>query len=221
MRPSPKVGASGYRIDIGVRHPDWPYGFMMGVECDGATYHSSKSSRDRDRLRQEVLEARGWCFHRIWSTDWFRNPAAEKSKLRERLEARLADLKAEQPRPAEAATAAVPAETHCGATVTHILDRRPTAQPFPVEAKEGPATQDRFASSRRGIVSVGSTVTVETITDGRKLRFRIADTDHDPDNGVVGVHTPIGQALLDAEAGEKVAYVAGSYLREVRVLSVA
>lgn len=69
----PQVGVAGFRIDLGVRHPDWPYGYILGVECDGAAYHSSKSSRDRDRLRQEVLEGLGWRLHRIWSTDWFRN----------------------------------------------------------------------------------------------------------------------------------------------------
>jgi hypothetical protein len=36
--PVPQVGVSGFRIDIGVRHPSWPHGFIMGVECDGATY---------------------------------------------------------------------------------------------------------------------------------------------------------------------------------------
>ncbi len=46
---------------------------MLAVECDGATYHSSKSARDRDRIRQSVLEGLGWRFHRIWSTDWYRN----------------------------------------------------------------------------------------------------------------------------------------------------
>ena len=82
----PQVGVAGFRIDLGVRHPDWPYGYILGVECDGATYHSSKSSRDRDRLRQEVLEDLGWKLHRIWSTDWFRNPRAEIETLREVIE---------------------------------------------------------------------------------------------------------------------------------------
>jgi REase_MTES_1575 len=40
-------------------------------QCDGATYHSSYTARDRDRLRQQQLEKLGWTFHRIWSTDWF------------------------------------------------------------------------------------------------------------------------------------------------------
>lgn len=85
----PQVGASGYRIDIGVRHPDWPYGFILAIECDGATYHSSRSSRDRDRLRQQVLEGLGWHFHRIWSTDWFRDPRTQIARLRAALDAAL------------------------------------------------------------------------------------------------------------------------------------
>ncbi len=67
--PVPQVGAAGYFIDIGVKHPEWPYGYILAVECDGASYHSCRSARDRDRLRQEVLERLGWKFHRIWSTD--------------------------------------------------------------------------------------------------------------------------------------------------------
>jgi RecA/RadA recombinase len=85
----PQVGASGYRIDIGVRHPDWPYGFILAVECDGATYHSSRSSRDRDRLRQQVLEGLGWRFYRIWSTDWFRDPRTQIERLRSALDTAL------------------------------------------------------------------------------------------------------------------------------------
>ena len=91
----PQVGASGFRIDIGVRHPDWPYGYILAVECDGAPYHSSRSSRDRDRLRQEVLEGLGWHFHRIWSTDWFRDPRGQIERLRSALDAALARVQSE------------------------------------------------------------------------------------------------------------------------------
>lgn len=103
----PQVGASGYRIDIGVRHPDWPYGFILAVECDGAAYHSSRSSRDRDRLRQEVLEGLGWHFHRIWSTDWFRNPRDQIEKLRAALDRGLARAQADEQRRKEARAEAV------------------------------------------------------------------------------------------------------------------
>ena len=71
-----QVGVSGYKIDLGIRHPDHPERYLAGVECDGATYHRSKSARDRDRLREEVLNDKGWDIVRVWSTDWFDNPFA-------------------------------------------------------------------------------------------------------------------------------------------------
>lgn len=76
-----QVGSGGYYIDIGVKHSDGSGAFVMAVECDGAPFHSSKSARDRDRLRQEQLERLGWRFHRIWSTDWYRAGKKEEKKL--------------------------------------------------------------------------------------------------------------------------------------------
>jgi very-short-patch-repair endonuclease len=77
----PQVGIKGFRIDLGVVDPVKPGEFILGVECDGSTYHSARSARDRDRLRQEVLEGLGWRLHRIWSTDWFHKPQRESTKL--------------------------------------------------------------------------------------------------------------------------------------------
>jgi len=73
----PQLGVAGYFLDLAVRDPGKPGRFLMGVECDGATYHSAKSTRDRDRLRQDILENLGWRIRRIWSTDWFKNPQAQ------------------------------------------------------------------------------------------------------------------------------------------------
>jgi hypothetical protein len=83
----PQVGSAGFRIDMGVRHPDRPGTYVLAVECDGATYHSALWARERDRLRQDVLEHLGWRFHRIWSTDWFYNRRAEIERLRVALNA--------------------------------------------------------------------------------------------------------------------------------------
>jgi very-short-patch-repair endonuclease len=77
----PQVGCSGYRIDMAVVHPQEPGRYLLGIECDGATYHSLPTARDRDRLRQLVLEELGWTLHRIWSTDWWNNPEREMQKL--------------------------------------------------------------------------------------------------------------------------------------------
>jgi very-short-patch-repair endonuclease len=77
----PQVGSAGFFIDLAVVDPEKPGRYLLGVECDGATYHSARSARDRDRLRQEVLEGLGWRIHRIWSTDWFHNPENELKRL--------------------------------------------------------------------------------------------------------------------------------------------
>lgn len=77
----PQVGCSGYRIDMAIVHPNEPGTYLLGVECDGATYHSLPTARDRDRLRQLVLEGLGWELHRIWSTDWWIDSPREMQKL--------------------------------------------------------------------------------------------------------------------------------------------
>jgi very-short-patch-repair endonuclease len=87
----PQVGVSGFRIDLGVLDPEKRGRFVLGIECDGAAYHSSRSARDRDRLRQEVLEGLGWQLHRIWSSDWFRNPERETQRLLSGIEQALAN----------------------------------------------------------------------------------------------------------------------------------
>ena len=72
---------SGYRIDFAVRHPTRPGQFVLAVEADGASYHSSPTVRDRDRLRQDHLERLGWRFCRIWSTDWFSDHTREVDRV--------------------------------------------------------------------------------------------------------------------------------------------
>jgi very-short-patch-repair endonuclease/DNA polymerase III delta prime subunit len=85
----PQVGSAGFFIDIAVRDPLKPGRYILAVECDGATYHSSANARDRDRLRQDVLEGLGWRFHRIWSTDWFRNPHKETERLKDSIKSAI------------------------------------------------------------------------------------------------------------------------------------
>lgn len=76
-----QVGCSNYKIDLAVRDKNNPNKFLVGIECDGPTYNSCATVRDRDRLRQEVLERLGWKMYRIWSTDWFKNPTEQLEKL--------------------------------------------------------------------------------------------------------------------------------------------
>ena len=81
-----QIGVAGYSIDLAVANPELPNTYWIGIECDGATYHSSRSARDRDRLRQTILEDKGWKIHRIWSTDFFRNPSKEIQRTVEAIE---------------------------------------------------------------------------------------------------------------------------------------
>lgn len=76
-----QVGCSGYRIDMAVKHPTLSGVYVLGVECDGAAYHSARTARERDRLRQEVLENMGWRIYRIWSTDWIKDHQTEGQAL--------------------------------------------------------------------------------------------------------------------------------------------
>lgn len=81
-----QIGYSGYKIDLAVVHPDESSRYIIAIECDGATFHSAKSTRERDVMRQEFLESRGWVVERIWSRNWWRNPLGEIERIRDRIE---------------------------------------------------------------------------------------------------------------------------------------
>jgi transcription elongation GreA/GreB family factor/very-short-patch-repair endonuclease len=95
----PQLGVAGFFIDLAVRNPDRPGEFLAAVECDGASYHSSNSARDRDRIRQNILESLGWKdrIWRIWSTDWFYSPRRESDRLMAFLEERRVKARLEPP----------------------------------------------------------------------------------------------------------------------------
>jgi very-short-patch-repair endonuclease len=87
----PQVGVSKFRIDLGVVHPDRPGDYLVGVECDGAAYHSAATARDRDKVRASILEGLGWSLLRIWSTDWW----IDKERAAERLHVQIDTLLAQ------------------------------------------------------------------------------------------------------------------------------
>jgi very-short-patch-repair endonuclease len=207
----PQVGVAGYFIDIGVRHPGWPYGFVLGVECDGASYHSAKSARDRDRLRQEALQGLGWRLHRIWSTDWFNNPRREADRMRETIVSRLEELRrrefefaapaAGEPTNAEVATGPAPESV-----VLPLLEKEPPSRPATVNKTDG------AESGRR--IAVGDTVRMRYLTDDRKtLQITISKAKSDPSEGLVYHEAPVARALLGAEVGDEVEVLVGSYVR--------
>ena len=89
----PQVGVSQYRVDLAIVDPDDAGRFLLGIECDGPMYYSAMTARDRDRLRQQVLEGLGWKIHRIWSRDWIQNREAEIEKILHTVDVRKAELR--------------------------------------------------------------------------------------------------------------------------------
>ncbi|MCA6215952.1 DUF3320 domain-containing protein [Ideonella sp. B7] len=85
-----QVGASAFRVDLAVVHPDAPGRYLAGIECDGATYHRSATARDRDLLREQVLRGLGWEILRIWSTDWWVDPSGTLDRVCRQLDDLLA-----------------------------------------------------------------------------------------------------------------------------------
>ncbi|SFZ84579.1 AAA domain-containing protein [Devosia enhydra] len=92
----PQVGISGFRVDMGIRDPDRSGTYLAGVECDGATYHSSATARDRDKVREQVLRGLGWTILRVWSTDWWFDPAGAIKRLHTALTEQLETVRAKR-----------------------------------------------------------------------------------------------------------------------------
>jgi hypothetical protein len=203
---------AGYFVDIGVRHHEWPHGFILGVECDGASYHSAKSARDRDRLRQEVLEGLGWRLHRVWSTDWFNNPQREVEKLRAVISSRMDELKRRETEYRPAASRQ-PEKFQASQAREAIILPLFSEEKLP-PPREAPASQPQKAVKNGRAIGVGDTVQVRYLTgDQKTLQIMITRSKSDPSQGIVNYETPVAKALLGAEEGDVVEVLVGSYVK--------
>lgn len=228
--PATQVGVAGYLIDIGVKHPDWPHGYLLGVECDGATYHSSRSARDRDRLRREVLEQLGWKLVRIWSTDWFADPRREATVLRQSIANRLEELRS------ATTTIELAGKPEIGG-----LDRDEPAgkaevefelTPPPEPARTKRAIQQRLDLSptkpvaeplveQSDRIEIGDTVRLRYLTHGQDvIQVTISKDGNDPERGLVGHAMPLAEAVLDAQEGDEIEVLNGSYFRSAVIEKV-
>jgi very-short-patch-repair endonuclease len=140
LQVTPRFGASRYRIDLAVRHPGGGGRCLLAIETDGAGYHSAATARDRDRLRQEHLEARGWRFLRVWSPDWFSRRDQELERI---LHAYQEELAAVQEPDAVPPAAAAPEPGHGGAAAPMRAGTRPRV------ARSQPIDDYREAELRR------------------------------------------------------------------------
>jgi transcription elongation GreA/GreB family factor len=213
--PVPQIGVVGYRIDIGVKHPEWPHGFIMAVECDGATYHSSKSARDRDRLRQEVLEGLGWFFHRIWSTDWFNDPHKEAEILRAAITARLQDLKDNS----DLFTAPVITPVATEDELTPLFE---TVDEISIQDETEFDTPDFDVEiPDPNYISAGDTVRVRYLSGTETIiQVTLSETNDALEQGIMHIDKPLGRALLGMEEGDEIEVLTGSILREAIIEKV-
>jgi len=190
LEVDPQVGVAGFRIDLGIRHPDYPYGYLLGVECDGRAYHSALSVRDRDRLREAVLRDLGWDIYRIWSTDWFEDADRELKKLMKHIAGRLEAFRSK--------TGAEDGET----VLLGEAVKQSEGQPVGVSvSQDGP----EILEDEPLYVEVGDTVSYHE--GGRDLDIRrvtIVRGKDDPGNAIINDTKPLAVALLGAEAGETV-----------------
>jgi very-short-patch-repair endonuclease len=189
----PQLGVAGFRIDIAVRHPDYKSVFLAAIECDGASYHSGVSVRDRDRIRQEILEGLGWRgrIWRIWSTDWFRNPHTEAQRLFSFLEVLRA--------------IPIPAGESYDDVIEDIADSAlPTAEDIPTSDVELSEIVLETADDEIE-VRVGDLVTYFNIeSPDAHLSVKITSMLTNVNQGLIGEGTPLAQVLLGSTAGDEV-----------------
>nr|WP_294866569.1 DUF4011 domain-containing protein [uncultured Pseudogulbenkiania sp.] len=193
---TPQLGVAGFRLDVAVKHPQYPSAYLAAVECDGATYHSSVSVRDRDRIRQEILESLGWKgrIWRIWSTDWFRSPLVEAQKLYSFLES----LKG-CPIPEEFIVVAQEASEEQG----NDFENEAAGLPEFDEQEAAIELLDEDGDDLE--IEVGDFVTYALAGNSSEpMTVQITNARSDFENGLVASHTPLAQALLGAVVGDSV-----------------
>lgn len=218
---TPQLGVAGYRIDIAVKHPDSAGSYLAAIECDGASYHSALSVRDRDRIRQEILESLGWRgrIWRVWSTDWFRTPRQETEKLISFLE----DLrKSWKPEHAsgdawieEGQGAGQPASRH-GPQIA-LVENKVQAEIERVAVSAVLIDTDDDLE-----IEVGDVVRyVELSKPNDVLSVQITGEKDDFANGIVNESRPLAQALLGAVVGDEVVlHLVGNTSKTFQIIEI-
>jgi very-short-patch-repair endonuclease len=167
-----QVGVGGFKVDLAVHAPAHEGRFAIGIECDGATYHSSRSARDRDRLRQEILEGMGWKLHRIWSTDWFRHPDREANRLLKVVK----EACAEPPKPIVPPSPPSPSTTQPDLDPESVVVTAPPPAPAmvgrPYQVVHLPKQTVMFESADPNLLARLAAIVVET--EGPVLTDRVA-----------------------------------------------
>jgi len=227
---TPQLGVGGFRIDIAVKHPERAGTYLAAIECDGATYHSAASVRDRDRIRQEILESMGWKkrIWRIWSTDWFRTPKHETDKLLSFLK----DIK--QNWVPEYISGESWVEEGLPIPIASTKPSvKPKSQPISVEEPE-PAwnnlqnlteqleVRNAILEDENEIeVSIGDTVKYCDVAYPSKIMdVHITQLTNDIDNGKISSDKPLAQVLLGAVVNDEVVLNINGRSRTFRIKEI-
>ena len=189
-----QVGVSGYRIDLAIKSED-AESYDLGIECDGATYHSSPTARDRDWLRQQVLEGLGWRIHRVWSTAWVRDPETEIVAIEQALQQARVHRSEPPPPPANPGFDKLPPVTSAStgldgpaasSTAALLFDEY---RQFEDRARKGDLLYvplSELSALVRSVISVEQPVHIDTIIDrvraaygsprmGKRIRERVEE----------------------------------------------
>jgi superfamily I DNA and/or RNA helicase/transcription elongation GreA/GreB family factor/very-short-patch-repair endonuclease len=216
---TPQLGVAGYRIDIAVKHPKIPGCYLAAIECDGATYHSALSVRDRDRIRQEILESLGWRgrIWRIWSTDWFRSPRSETEKLISFLN----DL-SETWRP-EHTSGSSWIEEGVGQAEEGIASGPiSTESNLELEIERDAVSSALIADVEYLEVEVGDVINyVDLNQPADILTVQITDGVDNFENGIINEARPLAKALLGAVQGDEIVlHLAGGNSKRLHILEI-
>ena len=160
-----QIGVSGFRVDLGIVHPDAAGSYLAGVECDGAQYHSSATARDRDKVRQAVLEGLGWTILRVWSTDWFRDTAGVTERVHTELVGLLEhdrDARAARDVDAEDQSEQVPEEPVEGSEEASAIEQHVVPVPEIYTPRDHVATGSSPQPERAPLIA-GSAVPPESV----------------------------------------------------------
>ena len=212
----PQIGESGFRIDLGVRDGANDLNFLCGIECDGAPYHTGWSARTRDVWRQEILESKGWVIHRIWSTQWYENPARTKETLLKQLQS-LRDSYAQLSPQASRESASPPVSNIAHPTVqshAKVATVPPAVRPVVTDSKPLAQQESLLETSNEQIavppssprlVAIGDTVEYMG-TDKIPGKVKIIRGVGEFHLGTISASTPLAKALIDSAEDEEITY---------------
>lgn len=205
FKAAPNVGVQGYFIDIGVVDPDNPTEFLAGLECDGETYHSARSIKERDRLREERLVALGWNIYRIWSIDWFHDPEREINRLITylnglRKQSNVGDVALRDPEP--------------------VSDKKQNLKDFTADAgRETAAALEKAEAIKVSMEAEPGVTIILSFADNPDIfhTFAYSDQGEDLSQGLLAVDSPLGQRLINARIKDPIEVNWGGERRKVIV----